>query len=146
MTLQHAIDFINASLAPAVLLTGVGLLLSGLQTKYSTLALAIRQLNSEKRAATDGSSELARLRKQIESLMQRAKLVRNAIFCFYACVFFLVFSSIALGLSVLSLIDSTNTIFAVFGVALLLLFSGLWYATREALLSYRIVQLETNDE
>ncbi len=27
-----------------------------------------------------------------------------------------------------------------------LLFIGLWYATREALLSYRIVQLETGDE
>lgn len=147
MTLQDAIDFINATLAPAVLLTGVGLLLAGLQTKYSTLAAVIRQLNSERRGSAEGGAPRRRLRLQIDSLMGRAKLVRNAIFCFYATVFFLVCSSIGLGVSVLwTGIDLTAVVFSLFGLALLLLFAGLWNATREALLSYRIVQLETFDE
>ena len=145
MTLQDAIEFINASLAPAVLLTGVGLLLAGLQTKYSTLATVIRQLNAEKRRP-DHSSLVPRLTQQIESLMARAKLVRNAVFCFYATVFFLVCSSIALGLNVLSIFKSPTAIFTLFAIALAFLFAGLWYATREALLSYRIVQLETAND
>lgn len=146
MTLQDSIDFINASLAPAVLLTGVGLLLAGLQTKYSTIAAVIRQLNSEKRAiAKDGLSP-KRVRGQIDSLMVRAKLIRNAIFCFYLSVFFVVCSSIALGLSKLFGAISSTPIFLLFGIALSALFAGLWHATREALLSYRIVQLESCDD
>lgn len=146
MTLQDAIDFINASLAPAVLLTGVGLLLAGLQMKYSTIAAVIRQLNSEKRERRADSPGLPRVRQQIESLMTRAKLIRNAIFCFYLAVFFVVCSSIALGLGTLQIVTSSGPVFLLFGVALLSLFVGLWNATREALLSYRIVQLESSDD
>lgn len=146
MSIQSAIDFINASLAPAVLLTGVGLLLAGLQTKYSTIAAVIRQLNAEKREAISNDKTRLRLIEQITSLMVRAKLIRNAIFCFYLTVSFLVSSSIALGLSTLSLIESSLLIFSLFGLGLGHLFLGLWYASREALLSYRIVQLETCDD
>ncbi|EDY81881.1 hypothetical protein VDG1235_1501 [Verrucomicrobiia bacterium DG1235] len=78
--------------------------------------------------------------------MQRAKLIRNAIFCFYFAVFFVICSSIALGLGSLQIVNSSALVFLLFGIALLFLFIGLWHATREALLSYRIVQLETCDD
>tara|TARA_B110000037_G_C17034979_1_gene471175 strand:- start:161 stop:613 length:453 start_codon:yes stop_codon:yes gene_type:complete len=150
MTIESVINFINASMAPAVLFTGVGLLLAGLQTKYSTIATVIRQLNAEKRQHKTSSENLPHsleiVLKQIDSLMGRAKLVRNAIFCFYATIFFLVSSSIALGLSQIELLSSSTLIFGLFGVALLFLFAGLINATREALLSYRIVQLETSQQ
>ncbi|MDQ8196873.1 DUF2721 domain-containing protein [Pelagicoccus enzymogenes] len=146
MQLQDAINFINASLAPAVLVTGVGLLLAGLQSKYSTLVTVIRQLNSERRGLEPLDASLNRVNKQIDSLMQRARLVRNAIFCFYTTVVFLVFSSIALGIGVLSALASSVFVFVLFGLSLSFLFIGLGYATREAILSYRIVQLEISDE
>lgn len=146
MQLQDAINFINASLAPAVLVTGVGLLLAGLQSKYSTLVGVIRQLNSERRNLPAKDPSLSRVNKQIDSLMQRGRLVRNAIFCFYATVAFLVFSSIALGIGVLSAIASSILVFALFGLSLAFLFIGLGYATREAILSYQIVQLEISDD
>ncbi|MBD5782120.1 DUF2721 domain-containing protein [Pelagicoccus sp. NFK12] len=146
MQLQDAINFINASLAPAVLVTGVGLLLAGLQSKYSTLVTVIRQLNSERRGLEPLDASLNRVNKQIDSLMQRARLVRNAIFCFYTTVVFLVFSSIALGIGVLSALASSVLVFVLFGLSLSFLFIGLGYATREAILSYRIVQLEISDE
>lgn len=146
MQLQDAINFINASLAPAVLVTGVGLLLAGLQSKYSTLVGVIRQLNSERRSLEASSTASIRVSRQIDSLMQRGRLVRNAIFCFYTTVVFLVFSSVALGLGVLSSLASSILVFILFGLSLGFLFVGLGYATREALLSYRIVQLEISDE
>lgn len=146
MPLQDAISFINASLAPAVLVTGVGLLLAGLQSKYSTLVGVIRQLNAERRGKEAGSQAAVRINNQIDSLMQRARLVRNAIFCFYTTVVFLVFSSIALGIGVLTSVVSSALVFVVFGISLAFLFIGLGFATREAILSYRIVQLEIADD
>ncbi|MCH6255153.1 DUF2721 domain-containing protein [Puniceicoccaceae bacterium K14] len=150
MTLETAIKFINASLAPAVLFTGVGLLLAGLQTKYSTLASVIRELNNLRRQARETNKRdeilIERKTKQINSLMQRARLVRNAIICFYCTVFLLATSSISLGLNILNVFNSSISVFTLFGLALAFLFSGIWNATREAFLSYKIVQLETSDE
>lgn len=149
MTLDSAIQFINASLAPAVLFTGVGLLLAGLQSKYSTLAAVIRDLNHLRRVERESDNasptKIERQTKQINSLMQRAKLIRNAVICFYMSVFWLATSSITLGLSTLGIVQSATSIFVLFGMALSFLFCGIWNATQEAFLSYKIVQLETND-
>lgn len=147
LTLESAIAFINASLAPAVLFTGVGLLLAGLQAKYSTIVTVIRQLNRERRDldpenVESGSERMGILTAQIDSLMERAKLVRNSVCSFYLTIFFLIVSSILIGLRVLGLGLSIGLVFAIFGLALAFLFAGIAFATREALLSYRIVEVE----
>lgn len=147
LTLESAIAFINASLAPAVLFTGVGLLLAGLQAKYSTIVTVIRQLNRERRDLDPenrkgGGDRLDILTAQIDSLMERAKLVRNSVCSFYLTIFFLVGSSILIGLRVLGMGLSIGLVFAIFGLALAALFAGIAFATREALLSYRIVEVE----
>lgn len=147
LTIESAIAFINASLAPAVLFTGVGLLLAGLQAKYSTIVTVIRQLNLERReldpkSVPGGPERLGILTAQLDSLMQRAKLVRNSVCAFYLTIFFLVGSSILIGLRVLGMGLSIGLVFTIFGLALANLFAGIVFATREALLSYRIVEVE----
>src|SRR5687767_10080692 len=96
ISLESVIGFINATLAPGVVFTGVGLLLAGLQAKYSTIVQVIRQLNAERRTlAQAGSGDqpahdtLTMLSSQIDSLMTRAKLVRNSVCSFYLAIFFL---------------------------------------------------------
>lgn len=148
ITLESAIAFINASLAPAVLFTGVGLLLAGLQAKYSTIVSVIRQLNREWRdlgpeAVEDDASRRLILEAQIASLMRRAKLVRNSVCSFYLTIFFLVGASILIGFRVLGTPIPVLLVFAFFGISLTLLFAGIAFATREALLSFQIVQAET---
>lgn len=148
LSLESAIAFINASLAPAVLLTGVGLLLAGLQAKYSTIVAVIRQLNAERRGFAEDRGEVEQptvviMSSQIESLMRRAKLIRNAVCSLYLTIFFLVLSSILIGLEVLGFSVGVPLIFGVFAVALATLFSGVALAAREALLSFQIVQMET---
>jgi hypothetical protein len=147
LNLESAIAFINASLAPAVLFTGVGLLLAGLQAKYSTIVSVIRVLNRERReleaaAGAGAPQRLATLGEQIHSLMRRAKLVRNSVCSFYLTIFFLVGSSILIGLRVLGIGVPIVIVFVFFGAALAVLFAGIAFATREALLSYHIVQAE----
>ena len=148
ITLESAIAFINASLAPAVLFTGVGLLLAGLQAKYSTIVGVIRQLNREWRdlgaeTVVDDASRRVILEAQLTSLMRRAKLIRNSVCSFYLTIFFLVGASILIGLRVLGMPVPVPLVFTFFGISLALLFSGITFATREALLSYQIVQAET---
>ncbi len=150
LSLDQVTGFINASLAPAVIFTGVGLLLAGLQTKYSTIVQVIRQLNAERRglhSASDDDREshdtLTMLTSQIDSLMDRAKLIRNSICSFYLTIFFLILSSLLLGAGALGVDVARFLVLATFGTALLALFFGIGFATREALLSYQVIQLET---
>ena len=53
---------------------------------------------------------------------------------------------LALGIGVLTSVVSSALVFVVFGISLAFLFIGLGFATREAILSYRIVQLEIADD
>jgi len=143
LTLEAAVRFINASLAPAVMFTGVGLLLAGLQSKYSTIVSVIRQLNTS-RLSTHNETENKRTINQIDSLMHRARLIRNAVCSFYLTVFFLLCSSLLIGLIVLELPLPTESVFIAFSLALGSLFTGLFFATWEALLSYHIVKIEAS--
>lgn len=145
LTLESTVSFINASLAPAVVFTGVGLLLAGLQSKYSTLVATLRQLNAENMVEGEEVSQALRkerLRSQMESLMRRARLVRNSICAFYLTIFFLVCASLGLGLPFIGVMVPTAVSLSAFVLALLSLFTGILIATWEALLSFQIVCLE----
>lgn len=147
LTLESTVSFINASLAPAVIFTGVGLLLAGLQSKYSVLVTTLRQMHDECESLENepGQPELTRievLSSQICSLMRRAKLVRNSICAFYLTIFFLVGASLGLGLPYLGLDLTTTVPLFAFSCALISLFSGIAIATWEALLSFQIVRME----
>jgi|TARA_B110000438_G_scaffold298138_1_gene345767 hypothetical protein len=148
LTLESTVSFINASLAPAVVFTGVGLLLAGLQSKYSTLVATLRQMHVESLA--EGTEDLptkrkVRLRAQMESLMRRARLVRNSICAFYLTIFFLVCASLGLGLPFIGVFVPPVVSLIAFVLALLSLFSGILIATWEALLSFQIVCLEAKE-
>lgn len=142
MTLDAAIAFINASLAPAVIFTGVGLLLAGLQAKYSTLVLVIRQLHRERHGLTEKAREVEMISSQIDSLMRRARLVRNSICSFYSSIFLLILASLLMGFGTLEWIAPSHLVLWAFGAALTALFLGIAFAIREAVLSYHIVQIE----
>lgn len=142
MTLDVAIAFINASLAPAVIFTGVGLLLAGLQAKFSTVVLVIRQLHRERNLHED-PDQVTLLSSQIDSLMHRARLVRNSICFFYATIFFLILASLLMGFGTLGWTGLTAFVLITFGTALTCLFLGIAFAIREAVLSYHIVQIES---
>jgi hypothetical protein len=141
LSLESTVSFINASLAPAVIFTGVGLLLAGLQAKYSVLVATIRQLHEE------GEEKLSDNRRyllvsQVASLMRRARLVRNSICGFYLTIFFLILASLGLGLPYLGLAVPTMAPLLAFALALATLFLGIGIATWEAVLSFQIVRME----
>lgn len=149
-SLNSVVAFISASLAPAVLLTGVGLLLAELQTKYSTLVNVLRQLTGEARhhlaeESPESRERLAVVRSQMTSLMRRAKLVSNTICSFYLTIFFLMISSLLIGLGVLAFPVPEALILMAFTVAMATLFTGVGFATLEALLSFQIVKLDVRE-
>ena len=148
-SLDVAIQSINAAVTPALLFTASGLLLAGLQGKYSTLIGVIRALNDERRQFQHKPSlanwEQARQRsvdRQIPYLLGRVKRLRNSVFFLYLGTLLFLIASIVIGLTHLGWPPMAPLVLALFGAGLLALMAGVVFALLDAWQSYHGVLLE----
>lgn len=152
MTL-NAVQIIQLMLAPAVMINACGLLLLGINNKYSLVVNRIRLLNEEKRRlmikigekspTTDDNVRLESIAVQINALTYRAKLVRNTVLCYTTSVALFVTTSLILGVSsVLSLGKLNFLIITTFLLGMTFVFIGIVFAGLETKKGYDIISYE----
>lgn len=152
MTL-NAVQIIQLMLAPAVMISACGLLLLGINNKYSLVVNRIRLLNEEKRRlmtkigekapTTDDNVRLESIAHQIRALTYRAKLVRNTVLCYTTSVALFVTTSLILGVSsVLSLGKLNFLIITTFLLGMTFVFIGIVFAGLETKKGYDIISYE----
>lgn len=152
MTL-NAVQIIQLMLAPAVMINACGLLLLGINNKYSLVVNRIRLLNEEKRRlmikigekapTTDDNVRLESIAHQIKALTYRAKLVRNTVLCYTTSVALFVTTSLILGVSsVLSLGKLNFLIITAFLLGMTFVFAGIVFAGLETKKGYDIISYE----
>ncbi|KAF0141361.1 MAG: hypothetical protein FD122_1609 [Stygiobacter sp.] len=152
MTL-NAVQIIQLMLAPAVMINACGLLLLGINNKYSLVVNRIRLLNEEKRRlmlkigekapTTDDNVRLESIAHQIRALTYRAKLVRNTVLCYTTSVALFVTTSLILGVSsVLSLGKLNFLIITTFLLGMTFVFIGIVFAGLETKKGYDIISYE----
>lgn len=115
--------FINQMLAPAVLISGIGLILLGMNNRFLTITGRVRELNAELRhLANENLTEnlfkirLESLKLQISTMLMRSKLQKTAIFLLYVALTFTILTVFALAadLADVSLIaDNLPIIFSI---------------------------------
>jgi len=149
-----AIQAIQAILTPAVGISAVGLMLLGASNRYSSIVNRIRLLNDEKRrlakqlvsAGELGFTDQSRfmsIRKQLEELLSRSGLVRNAILSFQGGILCFVLSSITIGINLLVNAGSLMLVpFTIFIAGMICLFCGVSFAAVEVHRSYKIILIE----
>lgn len=152
MTLS-AVQIIQLMLAPAVMINACGLLLLGINNKYSLVVNRIRLLNEEKRRlmikigekspTTDDNVRLESIAVQISALVYRAKLVRNSVLCYTIAVALFVSTSLVLGVSsVLSLGKLNFLIITTFLLGMSFVIIGIVFAAFETKKGYDIISYE----
>lgn len=152
MTL-NAVQIIQLMLAPAVMINACGLLLLGINNKYSLVVNRIRLLNEEKRRlmikigekspTTDDNVRLESIAVQIRALVYRAKLVRNSVLCYTIAVALFVATSLVLGVSsVLSLSKLNFLIITTFLLGMSFVIIGIVFAAFETKKGYDIISYE----
>jgi hypothetical protein len=147
------VQLIQGMLAPGLMISACGLLLLGMNNKYSLVVNRIRLLNEEKRkifhqAATDDqeSSRLSNIELQISHLIGRISLVRNAVFSYSLAVALFIVSSVLIGITI-----NKNTpgfdwlIVAFFYAGMFAVFVGIIFAAIEVWKGYRIVKIEISE-
>jgi len=154
-----AIGTIQDILAPAVMITGVALLLLTFNARHSALVNRIRLLDEEKRQITKkisvpgnpDESEEARLRSiknQLSLLLPRLAYVRNGMLCHLVAVLFFVLTSFLIGLGHLPTPSGpTQTAISItFTLGMFLVLVGVAFLALEIFVSYRVIVVEVAEE
>jgi len=150
---SNAVSIIQLILAPAIMISACGLLLLGMNNRYSLVVNRIRLLNEEKRRlllkvgerplTTDDNIRLESIAKQISFLVYRVKLVRNSVLNYVIAVALFVTTSLLLGTSAILGIEKLNVITVItFLLGMVSVLVGVIFAGFETKKGYDIIKFE----
>ena len=147
------VEVIQAMLAPGLMISACGLLLLGMNNKYSLVVNRIRLLNEEKRKFAAKAIEnefkfneevrLKSITMQLDKLAYRVRLVRNAVFSYSIAVGLFVITSLVIGLGFVihsKKAEVVVLVFFMFGMLSVLI--GIIFAAIEAIKGFEIVSFE----
>ncbi len=147
------VQMIQLMLAPGIMISACGLLLLGMNNKYSLVVNRIRLLNEERRKISKNINDkefnynenirLESLSMQISALDLRVRLVRNAVLSYTVAVAFFVLTSLSIGLQYTSSIQNINHLITfLFLAGMVLVLAGVIFAAYETIRGYEIVHLD----
>jgi hypothetical protein len=149
MTLEHASQLIRLIVTPSVMLTGCGVLLSGVLARYSGTNDRIRLMLGEHRALLhtfpeqEDKERLRQLDLQLPLLLRRHSMLRRAAVTMYAAILLIVLSIILMAAGLITQAPWSGDL-AIVGLVLgtLVMLVGLGQVVREIKLSDDAVRLE----
>ncbi len=150
------VEMIQSMLAPGIMISACGLLLLGMNNKYSVIVNRIRVLDEEKRklklTADEGKlmshheKRQNSLNKQMKVFSYRIRLVRNAVVFYSIAVAFFILACLAIGLNFATQnVNIANAAIVLFLLGMLSVFSGVTFACLEVIKGYQIVQIEIRE-
>jgi hypothetical protein len=157
LDISSIVQIIQLMLAPGIMISACGLLLLGMNNKYSLVVNRIRTLNEERRRALHklGENELSlqenvrfeSITKQLERLTYRVGLVRNAVLSYTIAVALFVLTSLLIGIGYLFDITRMNSFITVlFLLGMVSVLVGVLFAAYETYKGYAIVKYEVESE
>jgi len=144
---------IQIMLAPGIMISACGLLLLGMNNKYSLVVNRIRLLNEERRRLRTEEEAKKNKKKrhksvelQISKLSYRILLIKNAVFSYSLAVAFFIIASLLIGLNQINSVAGLSwAVISTFLIGMLCVFAGIVFAAIEVWKGYKIVQIEIRD-
>jgi hypothetical protein len=152
------VKMIQFMLAPAVMISACGLLLLGINNRYSSIANRIRLLNEERRRLVlkikDGkeldfieSNRLASIKKQLDQLFCRLGFVKNCVVFYSTGIFLFVLTSFLIGLDyIFDLRSGIVLMMITFIAGMISVGIGILFALKEITRGHKIIELEIKAE
>jgi hypothetical protein len=147
------IQVIQLILAPGVMINACGLLLLGINNKFTSCLNRIRALTEEKRKLMFNASQreflpienqrIVSVARQIEGLLSRARLIRNSIFCYLLAVGLFVSTSLCIGIEYFTSFSQFRfIILGTFLSGMIVVFVGVIFGVLDTMRGYNIVKFE----
>ncbi|MBI9053453.1 MAG: DUF2721 domain-containing protein [Bacteroidales bacterium] len=147
------VKVIQAMLAPGLMISACGLLILGMNNKYSIVVNRIRLLNNEMRKIhhlenkmDDDVKREKNIGLQINKLNDRVRIVRDAVFAYSFAVACFIIASLCIGINLYtksSVVEFLSLIFFLIGMLTVLI--GVLFAANESLKGYKIVRIEIEE-
>jgi hypothetical protein len=139
------------------MISACGLLLLGMNNKYSLVVNRIRLLNEERRRVLrkfddpefsyQENVRIESISKQLEKLTYRVKLVRNAVLFYTIAVALFVITSLLIGFGYLFVLTRLNSLITtLFLLGMVSVLCGVIFAAYETYKGYEIVKFEVESE
>jgi hypothetical protein len=150
------VEIIQSMLSPGIMISACGLLLLGMNNKYSMVVNRIRVLDEEKRKLKQQAEEgnlntfqekrLNSINIQTQKLAFRIKLIRNAVIFYSIAVAFFILTCLTIGLNyIIGEINISGVVTILFLIGMLSVFTGILYASLEVIKGYQIIQVEIRE-
>jgi len=151
--MESIATIIQAMLAPGIMISACGLLLLGMNNKYSIVVGRIRALNDEKRKLISPSKlenlnpykekRLDNINVQIDFFANRVVLIKKAVTSYYIAIGFYILASLLIGVNFLSdqAFIQISALMA-FLVGMISVVFGVYYAAQEIKNGLEIVKVE----
>ena len=141
------IQAIQLILAPGVMISACGLLLLGISNKFTSVLNRIRALTEEKRKITLNAMErnlvsaenhrVESITRQVAGLLNRARLIRNSVFCYLCAIGLFVVTSLLIGADYfVPMLQLRYLILGMFLSGLIVVFVGVIYGVIDIMKGY----------
>jgi len=153
---MSVVEIIQSMLAPGIMISACGLLLLGMNNKYSLIVSRIRIIDEEKRklmlnSKRENFSEMDNTRlnsinNQIYKLNKRLRHVRNVVVFYTIGIAFFILSSLSIGYSyIYEESNFSNVSLILFLIGMFSVLLGIIFACVEVIKGYKIIQIEIED-
>ena len=147
------IEVIQLMLAPGIMISACGLLILGINNKYSMVVNRIRLLNEERRRILGKLSDkslnleenvrIASISKQLQELGFRVRLVRNSVLSYTSAVALFVITSLSIGFEYyIGAEELTFIVTILFLLGMISVLVGVTFGAYETIKGYKIVEIE----
>ena len=147
------IQAIQLILAPGVMISACGLLLLGINNKFTAVLNRIRSLTEEKRKIIFNAAErnfhpaenqrVESISRQVIGLLNRARLIRNSVFCYLCAVSLFVVTSLLIGTDYfVPMLLLGYLILGMFLSGMVVVFVGVIFGVLDTMKGFNIVKYE----
>lgn len=154
---MNTTEIIQTMLAPALMVSGCGLLLLSQNNKYSNVINRIRFLDEEKRRMlhtleTNGKLSIIEEKRktcvelQTSKLFKRVRYVRNTVLCYTLAVGAFILSCLTLGVQVIQTINLSPVVLGLFMTGMIFVLLGVVFGVMESKTGFDIIKIEINEE
>jgi Protein of unknown function (DUF2721) len=142
MPSHSVVQILTASIAPVIVISGVGLLLLSITNRYGRTIDRARALMDEMEHRDPASARLKHLEEQLQLTHQRARLLRASLTYASGSIFFVSLTVISLFLEQVLTLQRDFIALPLFALCLVSLVASIYYSIRDITVSLGALELQ----
>lgn len=144
MHTTSVVQILTASIAPVIVISGVGLLLLSITNRYGRAIDRSRALLDQLEHSDTRSARVKHLEEQLAHTHQRARLLRASMTYAIVSILFVSLTIISLFIEQLAMLERDFIALPLFALCLLCLVASMYYSIRDITVSLGALELHIN--